>query len=204
MSFDLKGCWGKAAAALAIGLSLAGCESTADVAAKPNLLNNAVSASMTVCDKQADSPDAYAARLRTVLGKASSASLRFLQDNNITVCLDKRLGSVDTGFLESRPIAMYYPSNRVLTMRDNGRTESGLFDWNATSHAAKTLSKFREDFGGFFSDYTSVSAATERMVAHRGSCGKSCTTSKWQKESDWGFSGFHHAGVQTAPVFSTP
>ncbi|PZQ49112.1 MAG: hypothetical protein DI551_00230 [Micavibrio aeruginosavorus] len=210
MTLSLKGRFAKAVAGVAIAMSLAACQSTADINAKPDIINGMTEDAIALCDQQKSASDEmpYETRLRNVLSEVSPSTLRYFKENKITICLDKRLGSLQTSGMESTPIAIYYPSqkNPVLTLRDNGKnTEVSRFmSWDASTFSSTTTSKFTGAYGGFWGTETPAAKTGERMISYRGGCGKGCTTSHWVKESNWRMfgGGFQHASVDRPPILS--
>ena len=119
-------------------LGLAGCgETPQDLAAKPAIVQQMVENSASICETGPVHADkaAYEARLTKVLSRATTADLKTLQDKNITVCLDQRLGSQSTDFWHGRVYGAFYPGKDgggIMTYRDNGMQpeESGFWSGN--------------------------------------------------------------------------
>jgi hypothetical protein len=119
--------------AFAAALGLAGCDSQADIDAKPAVMQQMVQNSVSIC-APAQGPAAanYAARLNSALDHARASDLRTLNDNHMTVCLDQRLNNQDVGFWDARAQGVMTRDadgkGGTITIWDNGtQPESGGF-----------------------------------------------------------------------------
>ncbi len=180
--------------ALVAAFAIAAGESTADLQRKPELVDLMLNQAEQTCVIQDDPMDAapYLDRLQDVLQETRSEALDFLLANKISVCLDKRLSEQDNGFLSRDIQGVYYPDARVVTLNDNGNdpSNSGFFSWSAGTNGPRFLREFKDNFGGYFSEYSGVQNVTKPLVAHKytTSCGKSCTTTHydWDTNGGWG------------------
>ncbi len=126
---------------LALPLVLSACESDEDIARKEGLADELIKSSTVSCDLQSEPPQTehYTARLKSVLMDTMSKTLDFIIENDITVCLDQRLGSQSLGFFDYKADALFYPETKTLTLSDNG-------DY-ADFHSDNLLSEFKRQYG---------------------------------------------------------
>lgn len=96
---------------------------------KETLVKDMVEQSVDLCDMEGHNFAFldYSERLEKLLKANTLASLSFLNDNGIIVCLDDRLDvdNVASILFTKDPVALYYPENegreqRVLSIRDDG------------------------------------------------------------------------------------
>lgn len=191
------------AAALAMVFTLAACESPEDIQAKPDLAATLQRTSIEKCDPQWSNLDkqSYSDRLMGVFMSTNTEALRYLESNNITVCLDKRLAHEEYGFFESSAKAIYYPDTpegRIISLWDNGNhtADHGFLESTAETWGDRSLEKFPDGFGGWFDSYETLVQAEMPMFGHKTSCGKSCTTIGWEHFENLPA----HPNLQTPPV----
>jgi hypothetical protein len=135
------------ALAFAAAVGLVGCDSAADVAAKPQVVAQMVSNSVSICTAGSQGA-AYAARVHSALDAASASDLKTLSDNHITVCLDQRLNNQNTGFWDTSAQGVLARDadgrGGVATVWDNGRQpeDGGFFHSTAADHSYYVLHTF--------------------------------------------------------------
>ena len=144
--------WKKIAAPLVLAfaaLGLAGCDSPADTAAKPQLIHQMVENSVSICAPAAQGGQAaYASRLTAALDAASATDIRTLANNHVTPCLDQRLNAQTTGFWDTRAQGVLFENvdgtGAVATIWDNGRQpeDAGFFHDSAASHSGYIIHAF--------------------------------------------------------------
>ena len=197
------------AVALTLVFGLAACgESSIDLQRKPELVDLLVDRAVATCQMQQSELDQapYANRLKDVLFEAPTKTLDYFKDNNITICLDKRLNDQHNGFFTTDAKAIYYPSEKTLTLWDNGKAEGQkwFYESTAASRGYKYLNEFPEQFGGWFSDYKSVNDIQRPMIgySYSASCGKNCTTTRyaWENMDDFMLSN----AIADNPILSVP
>lgn len=180
--------------ALVVAFAIATGESTVDLQRKPELVDLMLNQSAQTCVIQNDPMDAapYLDRLKDVLQETRSDTLDYFLANKTTVCLDKRLSQQDNGFLARDAQGIYYPDVNVVSLRDNGNdpSKTGFFDWSAGTYGPRFLNEFKDNFGGYFSAYSSIADVAKPLLAFKysTSCGKNCTTTRyeWGTEGGWG------------------
>ena len=148
MAFRWKKTAGPLVLAFAAAVGLVGCDSAADVAAKPQVVAQMVSNSVSVCTAAEGHSAAYAARVQSALDKGGAGDLKVLSDNHITVCLDQRLDNQKTGFWDTAAQGVLTRGadgrSGVATVWDNGRQpeDGGLFHSTAADHSYYVLHTF--------------------------------------------------------------
>lgn len=169
-----------------LGLVLAGCESSADKARKPEVADAMVEQSVAACETGPvnGSPEQYAQRLRNILMDTRTADMDLLRQNNITVCLDQRLANQNNGWLDRRMEGVFYNNGgkgSVLTLWDNGKGPS-FWSKDASDWGSRLIHNFAYEvrkgriqstdahWYGYEYSYTT-------------SCGKDCTTTNY--DVDW-------------------
>ena len=124
------------------------CESTEDLARKPELIDRVVEQSLRYADTQRhyEQDSTYEERLRQLLPNASSYSLDRLIEENVIVCLDQRLSRQNTGFWSTSIRAIFYNGDeqKVLSLRDNGMLNPGFFDSDNLSYCSSIFNKTAE------------------------------------------------------------
>jgi len=100
-------------------------ESTRDITRKPALIDKIVENAITVADLQTQYPQdvPYRTRLKAALNSAKASDLDVLIENNVTVCLDRRLSSDDGSRNPSDVWAVFFGSGdrNILSLYDNGK-----------------------------------------------------------------------------------
>jgi len=101
------------------------CESTADLARKPQLVEQLVRASAARVDRslETNTEAPYEERLRAALSCANVYALDTLIREDVTVCLDQRLGQQKEGWFTTTIHAGFYTRNgeSILSLYDDGR-----------------------------------------------------------------------------------
>jgi hypothetical protein len=134
--------------AFAAALGLAGCDSQADIDAKPRIMQQMVQNSASVCTPAQGQAAAYSARLNDALGRAGAGDLRTLSDNHITICLDQRLDNQNTGFWDTKAQGVLARDadgkGGTITIWDNGRQpqDGGFFHATAGNFSYYILHTF--------------------------------------------------------------
>lgn len=180
--------------ALVVAFAIATGESTTDLQRKPELVDLMLNQAQQTCVIQDDPMDAlpYLDRLDGVLRQTKSETLDYLLANKITVCLDKRLDQQQNGFFGRDAKGVYYPNVKVVSLHDNGNNPNvtNFFDGSAGTNGPRFLNEFKDNFGGYFSEYARVQDVVKPLVAHKytTSCGKSCTTTHYDWDTNGGWS----------------
>jgi hypothetical protein len=99
------------------------CDSTADLARKPRLVQQIVDHSLPHVNWV---DDGYADRLRGHLDAAYTLTLDRLVANNVIVCLDKRMSRLDSDPWDARVDAAYYNTDgrRIVSLPDTGMRDA--------------------------------------------------------------------------------
>ena len=201
------------AASLVLVFALAGCERESDIQRKAELANQMIDDSVATCVIQDSVSDAkpYVERLRDVLMETRSTSLDYLIENDITVCLDKRLQDQHNGFWGDDAEGIYYPDVKVISLWDNGKDENtrGVFEISAATRGDRFLDNFDDTFGGWLSKYESLSDVTTPLFAHHYTTrsGKSSTTHyKWHdsEQRNMGEVFVHQPQLREPPIVAHP
>lgn len=136
---------------IAIGLQFN--ESAADKERKPDLISQIIPQSLSICDQQhsqnTKSDTYYETRLRDALNSTLSKDLDFIIENDITICLDRRIGDLSKRFFESAVHGLYYPTHNTLSLYDDGKACSyynNLFDAGSCAHTSRLLNAFKETY----------------------------------------------------------
>lgn len=128
------------------------CESTADLARKPQLIDNIVDYSLHYADQQThyEQDSTYEQRLRAVLPCASAYTLDKLIENNVIVCLDQRLGHQNIGFWSTEIRALFYngDEHKVLSISDRGYLNPGFFGRDIRDRCSSIFNKAAYDIIG--------------------------------------------------------
>lgn len=161
--------------ALTFVFGLAACDDfAADRERKPALMALLVDRATGVCDTQPAERDqaSYAQRLTDVLYDVPVRTLDFFKDNEIAICLDKRLADQTKVFMGTFAEGVYYPSENILTLWDNGKAEGhrGFLDASAATRGYIYLNAFRSMFG----EGSGGAAAPMIGYSYRASCGENC------------------------------
>ncbi|MFN3828157.1 MAG: hypothetical protein ACK4NR_11110 [Micavibrio sp.] len=164
--------------AIFLASALTGCgESDFDIARKPDLVDRAVATAMAKCDTQDSRPQQipYESRLRQALAEADSATLDRLHDEGVTVCLDQRLKEGDYGFWDKEIKGIYYPSEKVMSLWDNGRypQDQSWYETKVTTRSGISLDRFA-------SEVISEKGMNDMQIGATYSCGKGCITWHWK------------------------
>lgn len=187
-----------AVAALALPL-LAGCgESNFDIARKPQLIEDAVSQSLEVCDTKSNAGDiSYEQRLRTVLKDVDSVAFDKLKDAGMIICLDHRLSDQKTGFFDSEILGIYYPNENTVTLWDNGKDPAKEWFYRRTS-----TDWSEENIENLAGSIVGTERAADMNVGgtYAQYCGKNCTQIRWKW---WDASSFSKE-LKKNPDLNTP
>lgn len=134
---------GATAAAVAGLMVMSGYESQADKDRKPTLVEDIVENSTSICEMPSTraETDAYEHTLSNVLGRAKSKYLDFYKDNDVPVCLDERLWSVDTGMFGRDPKAMFYGGDKPV-MSVAYKVKVSGYNGKVSSYADELLEDF--------------------------------------------------------------
>lgn len=161
-----------AACALPLALMLTGCEGSADIARKPDVIAHVLDgADDCPTLAQYGSKADHHERLAKVLGRVDTVDLDKIVAHGTTICLDKNLSLTQTvSWNHSRLMGVYHRSTNVARMADDGEEMSGLFGSSTPKFASAGI----ERLAGRFADGNGADA-----VAGKVGCGKSCTTTRW-------------------------
>lgn len=136
---------------LMMAFALAGCgDNAAEKAAKPELINDIVENSISLCSKGPtnDSDSAYRNRLEEVLQETPYQDLKTLKDHNITICLDQRLSKQENGTFDKRIDGIFYPQRDggIVALWDDGRRpdEAGFWTLDTYDYADQALEKLAD------------------------------------------------------------
>lgn len=202
-------------AALVGGVVWLTSESDADIERKPELVEQILEHSMQHCLDQSHHSDDVSteARLTAVLEGTRSTALDFILNNNITVCLDKRLHEEDYGFWDREPQAIYYPESSVISLWDNGE-ETTFWNRGPARYGDSMLNEFASSFGdGFFDDFEAIENVEVPYIGYTytttTSNGKSSTTTRhynFRTIESGSFSDLmdEHPSLREAPIVRAP
>jgi hypothetical protein len=159
-------------------------EQGADLARKPQLIDQIVANSLARCTQQTRFAEkgSYEERLREVFNNGvRSGAFDAYMNKKITICLDQRLPDFKGHFLENTFYATYYYNGGepVIAVRDNGMLakDTSIFDTNNKERSYDTLNKFASYY------LQSEQGPQSTMLAYRENCGKSCTRVSWIEAS---------------------
>ena len=160
-------------------------ESDADIARKPHLADQVLTTSMQKCDLQSafNNASSYEQRLQEVLMDTRSKALEFVIDNDITVCLDKRMSKVEEGFFDRDAHALYFPKEKVISLYDSGKNEAqkSWYETAAISYSGKLLKEFTAEY-----DNGDLAEVNKPQFGYRYSTGKA-TGYTWKDDAaDYG------------------
>lgn len=172
-------------APIALALALTGCaESPQDAAARPAIVDAMVQNSLDICQTGPVHADkaAYETRLRTVLNDVRrTSSLKEMQNQNLTVCLDQRLSTQQRGFWDQRIRAAMYKNGDnggIISLYDDGRAPSEI-GWSLSPNAYQWGARDISRLAAKFQD-GKISKQDNLMYAGVESCGKSCSDIYWR------------------------
>ena len=136
---------------LAAALLLTGCsEPPEEAARKPQVVEQMVENSLSICQRNADDPTGaqYAERLRNVLNEVYTTKLETINDKGFTVCLDQRLQHQEVGFWNRPVSAVFYNSAKVLTVFDPGVQPQDATFWSGNGDSynfrARLITQFAD------------------------------------------------------------
>jgi hypothetical protein len=186
------------AGSLLLAFSLVACgDSKEEAAQRSDLTNALVHNSVAQCETGPFHADnaSYSVRLRSVLKGTSVGTLKTLQDNGVTICLDQRLAS-QSGDLFNNPIRGVFYSREeglVAGIWDNGKSpdKTGWLDQNASTFGGVTLNKLAEKIRNNKVD-------AELMYAGTFYCGQGCVYTDWVKANAM------DGSVEKNPTLNTP
>lgn len=125
-------------------------ENDEDKARKPDLINKIAQKAEQNCDLQEEFAQSmsYDARLKTAISQTKSQTLDFIINNDITLCLDQRIGKQNNGFFDYTVNALYYPQQKIISIYDNGKdpSEAGFFEYDTTSYMGHLLEEFSNEY----------------------------------------------------------
>jgi hypothetical protein len=189
--------WTRVAQILIGGLiaMLSRCESKADVARKPTLVDGMVNNSINVCRvvSKENPKHSYEERLRYVLKDTFSQSMDTLNKQGINVCLDMRLKDQKTGFFGKDIIGIYYPGIKQVSLYDNGSSATAWFSRAVGDRGRDSLEDLAEKIDAGEID------VSKTWYAATYSCGKNCTEVRWKSQDD-----FDQSTLEKNPELASP
>lgn len=164
--------------------ALVGCESKADKARKPGLVDSLVEQAVMTTDTGRiaieDGAD-FRTRLRTVLMKASTKNLSTLKDHNVVVTLDQRLADQKNGFFDRRMDGVFYNGGApTLALWDNGEAPGGFtLGMSTYAYGPDLVDKLAEGIRNGNADGVALA------IAGRYKSGKHSYTNRWKNADDF-------------------